>query len=98
MALFWYMISQGFLFFYSKTTLLSHTPIYLSVRRETFEHMKTWLCDIRYNSNTNTVILLVGNKSCFFLLFKTKFKVKTHTNNQTNNSTKQLIWVMTEER
>ena len=43
--------------------------IFITNRKETFEHMKTWLCDVRYNSNTNTAIMLVGNKRKKFNLY-----------------------------
>ncbi len=32
-------------------------------RRETFEHLTTWLEDCRKYSNQNIVIMLIGNKS-----------------------------------
>lgn len=31
-------------------------------RRETFEHVSTWLADVRKHANPNTTIVLVGNK------------------------------------
>jgi Ras-related protein Rab-2A len=31
-------------------------------RKETFEHIGTWLDDVRLNSDVDTVITLVGNK------------------------------------
>jgi len=36
--------------------------VYDITRRETFEHMSTWLEDVRLNSDVDTVITLVGNK------------------------------------
>eukprot|EP00992_Anisonema_acinus_P004928 TRINITY_DN16733_c0_g1_i1.p1 TRINITY_DN16733_c0_g1~~TRINITY_DN16733_c0_g1_i1.p1 ORF type:complete len:205 (-),score=42.26 TRINITY_DN16733_c0_g1_i1:57-671(-) len=32
-------------------------------RRETFDHLQSWLEDARQNSNTNMTIMLIGNKS-----------------------------------
>ncbi|KAI8350859.1 putative rab-2,4,14 [Blakeslea trispora] len=37
--------------------------VYDISRRETFEHVSTWLADIRTHANPHTTIVLVGNKS-----------------------------------
>jgi Ras-related protein Rab-2A len=37
--------------------------VYDITRRETFEHLTTWLEDCRKFGNNNIVIILVGNKS-----------------------------------
>eukprot|EP00743_Colponemidia_sp_Colp-15_P018098 GILK01022574.1.p1 GENE.GILK01022574.1~~GILK01022574.1.p1 ORF type:complete len:222 (+),score=7.16 GILK01022574.1:101-766(+) len=37
--------------------------VYDVTRRETFEHLQTWLSDCRENSNMNMTILLIGNKT-----------------------------------
>jgi GTPase SAR1 family protein len=37
--------------------------VYDITRRETFEHLTTWLEDCRKYSNQNIVIMLIGNKS-----------------------------------
>ncbi|ORX56228.1 ras-related protein rab-2B-like protein [Hesseltinella vesiculosa] len=37
--------------------------VYDITRRETFEHLPTWLKDIRDHANPDTVIMLIGNKS-----------------------------------
>ncbi|KAF7732757.1 Ras- protein Rab-2A [Apophysomyces ossiformis] len=31
-------------------------------RRETFEHIPTWLADVRQHANPHTTIMLIGNK------------------------------------
>ncbi|KAI8982281.1 P-loop containing nucleoside triphosphate hydrolase protein [Mycotypha africana] len=36
--------------------------VYDISRRETFEHVSTWLSDVRRHANPNTTIVLVGNK------------------------------------
>ncbi|KAG0749723.1 hypothetical protein G6F57_003618 [Rhizopus arrhizus] len=36
--------------------------VYDISRRETFEHVSTWLADVRKHANPNTTIVLVGNK------------------------------------
>eukprot|EP01062_Namystynia_karyoxenos_P059019 TRINITY_DN50449_c0_g1_i1.p2 TRINITY_DN50449_c0_g1~~TRINITY_DN50449_c0_g1_i1.p2 ORF type:complete len:210 (+),score=75.29 TRINITY_DN50449_c0_g1_i1:97-726(+) len=36
--------------------------VYDVTRRETFDHLASWLQDARENSNTNMTIMLVGNK------------------------------------
>ncbi|KAI9475818.1 MAG: ras family-domain-containing protein [Benjaminiella poitrasii] len=36
--------------------------VYDTSRRETFEHVSTWLADIRNHANPHTTIVLVGNK------------------------------------
>ena len=38
-------------------------PLLLVFRRETFEHLTTWLEDARQHSSSNMVIMLIGNKS-----------------------------------
>eukprot|EP00996_Jenningsia_fusiforme_P002929 NODE_3738_length_925_cov_34.829909_g3437_i0.p1 GENE.NODE_3738_length_925_cov_34.829909_g3437_i0~~NODE_3738_length_925_cov_34.829909_g3437_i0.p1 ORF type:complete len:235 (-),score=57.98 NODE_3738_length_925_cov_34.829909_g3437_i0:221-847(-) len=37
--------------------------VYDITRRETFDHLQSWLEDARNNSNTNMTIMLIGNKS-----------------------------------
>ncbi|XP_062584882.1 ras-related protein Rab-2-like, partial [Saccostrea cucullata] len=37
--------------------------IVLFARRDTFNHLTTWLEDARQHSNSNMVIMLIGNKS-----------------------------------
>lgn len=37
--------------------------VYDVSRRDTFDHLATWLHDARENSNTNMTIMLVGNKT-----------------------------------
>lgn len=37
--------------------------VYDITRRETFSHLTTWLDDARQHSNSNMVIMLIGNKS-----------------------------------
>ncbi|CAO3651334.1 unnamed protein product [Cunninghamella blakesleeana] len=37
--------------------------VYDITRRETFEHLSTWLQDVRDHANPNTVIMVIGNKS-----------------------------------
>merc|ERR1712076_136688 len=37
--------------------------VYDITRRETFNHLTTWLEDARRHSNSNMVIMLIGNKS-----------------------------------
>jgi len=37
--------------------------VYDVTRRETFDHLQSWLDDARQNSNTNMTIMLIGNKS-----------------------------------
>jgi Ras-related protein Rab-2A len=36
--------------------------VYDITRRETFNHLTTWLEDARQHSNSNMVIMLIGNK------------------------------------
>ena len=36
----------------------------LHFRRDTFNHLTTWLEDARQHSNSNMVIMLIGNKRC----------------------------------
>lgn len=46
--------------------------VYDITRRETFNHLTTWLDDARQHSNSNMVIMLIGNKRygfAFFYLF-----------------------------
>ncbi|OBS57672.1 hypothetical protein A6R68_11203 [Neotoma lepida] len=38
-------------------------------RRDTFNHLTTWLEDARQHSNSNMVIMLIGNKSSFSPVF-----------------------------
>ena len=40
-------------------------------RRETFEHLTTWLEDARQHSSSNMVIMLIGNKRYVLLLRET---------------------------
>ncbi|CAG8543393.1 10962_t:CDS:2, partial [Ambispora gerdemannii] len=37
--------------------------VYDITRRDTFDHLLTWLEDARQHSNSNTTIMLIGNKS-----------------------------------
>jgi len=37
--------------------------VYDITRRETFDHLKTWLNDVKTSSNKGVVIMLIGNKS-----------------------------------
>ncbi|PVU95442.1 hypothetical protein BB559_002738 [Furculomyces boomerangus] len=37
--------------------------VYDITRRDTFDHLATWLDDARKHSNSNTTIMLIGNKS-----------------------------------
>lgn len=37
--------------------------MYDITRRETFNHLSTWLDDVRQHANPNTTIILIGNKS-----------------------------------
>lgn len=37
--------------------------VYDITRRETFNHLSTWLDDVRQHANPNTTIMLIGNKS-----------------------------------
>lgn len=39
--------------------------VYDITRRETFNHLTTWLEDARQHSNSNMVIMLIGNKRYF---------------------------------
>ena len=36
--------------------------VYDITRRDTFNHLTTWLEDARQHSNSNMVIMLIGNK------------------------------------
>lgn len=36
--------------------------VYDISRRETFEHVSTWLADVRKHANPHTTVVLVGNK------------------------------------
>nr|QBH73296.1 putative ras-related protein Rab-2A [Franklinothrips vespiformis] len=47
--------------------------VYDITRRETFNHLTTWLEDARQHSNSNMVIMLIGNKSDL----ETRREVKT---------------------
>lgn len=42
--------------------------VYDITRRETFNHLTTWLEDARQHSNSNMVIMLIGNKRLFLEL------------------------------
>ena len=37
--------------------------MYDITRRETFNHITTWLEEVRQNGNTDMTIVLIGNKS-----------------------------------
>ena len=37
-------------------------PVCVQCRRETFEHLTSWLEDARQHSSANMVIMLIGNK------------------------------------
>jgi GTPase SAR1 family protein len=39
--------------------------VYDITRRDTFNHLTTWLEDARQHSNSNMVIMLIGNKRYF---------------------------------
>ncbi|KAH0617683.1 hypothetical protein JD844_016172, partial [Phrynosoma platyrhinos] len=41
--------------------------VYDITRRDTFNHLTTWLEDARQHSNSNMVIMLIGNKRCLLL-------------------------------
>lgn len=41
--------------------------VYDITRRETFNHLTTWLDDARQHSNSNMVIMLIGNKRLEYL-------------------------------
>lgn len=52
--------------------------VYDITRRETFNHLTTWLDDARQHSNSNMVIMLIGNKRSVFnyvyiYIYKTTF-------------------------
>lgn len=36
--------------------------VFILVRRDTFNHLTTWLEDARQHSSSNMVIMLIGNK------------------------------------
>ena len=38
------------------------------LRRDTFEHLTSWLEDARQHSSSNMVIMLIGNKRWVFTL------------------------------
>ena len=40
-----------------------HQDLLVVYRRDTFNHLTTWLEDARQHSNSNMVIMLIGNKS-----------------------------------
>lgn len=52
-------------------------------RRDTFNHLTTWLEDARQHSNSNMVIMLIGNKRLanllIFYFFKMNSKTLKHT-------------------
>lgn len=54
--------------FYVKLFKLSHSFIIClkNFRRDTFNHLTSWLEDARQHSNSNMVIMLIGNKRCSF--------------------------------
>ncbi len=41
---------------------VSHLCVFLLCRKDTFEHLTTWLEDARQHSSSNMVIMLIGNK------------------------------------
>lgn len=41
--------------------------VYDITRRETFNHLTTWLDDARQHSNSNMVIMLIGNKRLVYI-------------------------------
>ena len=43
--------------------------VYDITRRDTFNHLTTWLEDARQHSNSNMVIMLIGNKRYVYLLY-----------------------------
>ena len=43
--------------------------VYDITRRDTFNHLTTWLEDARQHSNSNMVIMLIGNKRSILMLF-----------------------------
>lgn len=52
-------------------------------RRDTFNHLTTWLEDARQHSNSNMVIMLIGNKRLanllIFYFFRMNSKTLEHT-------------------
>merc|ERR1712124_156571 len=42
--------------------------VYDITRRETFNHLASWLEDARQHANSNMTIMLIGNKASFFWL------------------------------
>lgn len=52
-------------------------------RRDTFNHLTTWLEDARQHSNSNMVIMLIGNKRLanllIFYFFRMNSKTPEHT-------------------
>ena len=43
--------------------------VYDITRRDTFNHLTTWLEDARQHSNSNMVIMLIGNKRYHITLY-----------------------------
>ena len=41
---------------------LYYNNVYLQFRKDTFDHLTTWLEDARQHSSSNMVIMLIGNK------------------------------------
>lgn len=52
--------------------------VYDITRRDTFNHLTTWLEDARQHSNSNMVIMLIGNKRYFFHDFVTFLSTKKY--------------------
>ena len=70
--------------------------VYDVTRRETFQHLGTWLEDARAHSNPNMVIMLVGNKWCVSLMCTCFRKgggreTDTHTHTHTHAHTHSLF-------
>lgn len=57
--------------------------VYDITRRETFNHLTTWLEDARQHSNSNMVIMLIGNKRCVYSI-KIFFRYPTNFYSQIN--------------
>lgn len=38
-------------------------------RRETFEHLASWLEDARQHASSNMVVMLIGNKKFLYLVY-----------------------------
>lgn len=45
------------------------TFLFIFFRRETFDHLTSWLEDARQHSSSNMVIMLIGNKRCAVLTY-----------------------------